>query len=125
MMENQDKSPDVVTKRDSGMSIGYFFLGALVGAGLALLLAPQSGEETQEEIRGKAKKIRTATEKRMRHTQGTLESQLGTVREDVRTRISIVRDAVESGRKAAEEARRELEVQFQNKTAGVNGGDSS
>ncbi len=124
-MENQDKSPDVVTKRDSGMSIGYFFLGALVGAGLALLLAPQSGEETQEEIRGKAKKIRTATEKRMRHTQGALESQLGTVREDVRTRISIVRDAVESGRKAAEEARRELEVQFQNKTAGVNGGDSS
>ena len=121
-MDNQDKSSDVVTKKDSGMSIGYFFLGAL---GLALLLAPQSGEETQEEIRGKANKIRTATEERMRHTQGTLESQLGTVQEDLRTRISIVRDAVESGRKAAEEARRELEVQFQNKTAGINGGGSS
>ena len=115
MMGNQDKSPDVVTKRDSGMSIGYFFLGAFVGAGLALLLAPQSGKESQEEIRGQAKKIRIATEEQMRQTQDTLGSQLDTMREDVRTRISIVRDAVESGRKAAEEARRELEVQFQKK----------
>ena len=124
-MENQDKSPNVVVKQDGGMSIGYFFLGALVGAGLAILLAPRSGEETQEKIRGKANKIRIATEGQVRKTHNTLESQLDTMREDVKTRISIVRDAVESGRQAAEEARRELEVQFQNKTAGINGSGSS
>ena len=59
-MRNQDDLPYIVVERDSGGSFGSFCLGALVGAGLALLFAPQSGEETQEEIRARAKKLRIA-----------------------------------------------------------------
>jgi gas vesicle protein len=35
-------------------TIASFFLGGLVGAGVALLVAPQSGKETREHIRGLA-----------------------------------------------------------------------
>ena len=45
---------------DSGATrpfLSGLLLGALVGAGLALLFAPQSGEETRRIIRRKAKRL--------------------------------------------------------------------
>ena len=59
-MRNQDDLPYIIVERDSGGGFGSFCLGALVGAGLALLFAPQTGEETQEEIRERARKLRIA-----------------------------------------------------------------
>ncbi len=56
-MRNQDDLPYILVERDSGGSFGSFFLGALVGAGLALLFAPQSGEETQDYIRARAQNL--------------------------------------------------------------------
>ena len=82
-MRNQDDLPYILVERDSGGSFGSFCLGALVGAGLALLFAPQSGEETQEEIRVRAQKLRAAAEERMREAQLTLEDRLENVREGV------------------------------------------
>ena len=40
-----DQVSYVVLERDRGGGFGTFLLGALVGAGLALLLAPKSGAE--------------------------------------------------------------------------------
>jgi gas vesicle protein len=39
-------------------------LGALIGAGVALLLAPQSGEETRRLLRRRAKKVAGAAQDR-------------------------------------------------------------
>ncbi len=50
-MRDHDETPYIVIEREGGGGLGSFILGALVGAGLALLFAPQSGEETQEEIK--------------------------------------------------------------------------
>ena len=36
---------------------GKFFLGALVGAGVALLLAPQSGSETRKQLKAKLSEL--------------------------------------------------------------------
>jgi gas vesicle protein len=60
-----------------------FLIGALVGAGLALLFAPQSGVETRRIIRRKARKL--ADEARERY-------------EDVKDRVR------EAGRRRGEEA---------------------
>ena len=121
-MRNQEDLPYIIVERDSGGSFGSFLLGALVGAGLALLFAPQSGEETQEEIRARAKKLRATAEERMREAQLTLEDRLEQVREGVESRVELVRDAVESGRAAAEEARTDLEAKFErSKTAAKAG----
>ena len=121
-MRNQEDLPYIVVERDSGGSFGSFCLGALVGAGLALLFAPQSGEETQEEIRARAKKLRAAAEERLREAQVTLEGRLENVREGVESRVELVRDAVESGRAAAQEARTDLEEKLERtKTAAKAG----
>jgi hypothetical protein len=40
----------IVIERDKGGSVSSFVIGALVGAGLALLFAPQSGAETQVDV---------------------------------------------------------------------------
>ncbi len=121
-MHNQEETPYILVERDRGVSFGSFCLGALVGAGLALLFAPQSGEETQEEIRARAKKLRAAAEERLREAQVTLEGRLENVREGVESRVELVRDAVESGRAAAQEARTDLEEKLERtKTAAKAG----
>jgi len=121
-MRNQDDLPYILVERDSGGSFGSFCLGALVGAGLALLFAPQSGEETQEEIRARAQKLRIAAEERMREVQVTLEDRLEHVREGVESHVELVRDAVESGRVAAEEARTDLEAKLERSKAAAKAG---
>ena len=121
-MRNQDDLPYILVERDSGGSFGSFCLGALVGAGLALLFAPQSGEETQEEIRARAQKLRLAAEERMREAQVTIEDRLENVREGVESRVELVRDAVESGRAAAEEARTDLEAKLERSKAAAKAG---
>lgn len=121
-MRNQDDLPYILVERDSGGSFGSFCLGALVGAGLALLFAPQSGEETQEEIRVGAQKLRAAAEERMREAQVTLEDRLENVREGVESHVELVRDAVESGRMAAEEARTDLEDKLERSKAAAKAG---
>ena len=121
-MRNQDETPYILVERDSGGGFGSFLLGALVGAGLALLFAPQSGEETQAEIRDRAQKLRIAAEERMREAQVTIEDRLEHVREGVESRVELVRDAVESGRAAAVEARTDLEAKLERtKTAAKEG----
>ena len=121
-MRNQDDLPYILVERDSGGSFGSFCLGALVGAGLALLFAPQSGEETQEEIRARAQKLRIAAEERMREVQVTLEDRLEHVRGGVESHVELVRDAVESGRVAAEEARTDLEAKLERSKAAAKAG---
>ncbi len=121
-MRNQDDLPYIIVERDSGGGFGSFFLGALVGAGLALLFAPQSGEETQEEIRERAQKLRIAAEERMREAQSTLEDRMDTVRDGVQTRVGLVKDAVETGREAAMEARGDLEERLERSKAAARAG---
>ncbi len=108
-----DDQPYFVIERDRGGSLGTFFLGALVGAGLALLFAPQTGEETQEEIKQRALRLKDAAEDRVRVAQKNLEGRLEAARDGIETRVESVKEAVEAGRRAALEARDELEVKLE------------
>ena len=102
--------------------MGSFILGALVGAGLALLFAPHSGEETQEEIKAHALKLKDAARDRVRDAQSSLEGRLATARGNVQARVESVRDAVDAGRKAAVDARGELEQKLQRSKAAYRAG---
>ena len=46
------------TAADVGMALGTFGVGLLVGAGIALLLAPKPGHELREDIREKLRRSR-------------------------------------------------------------------
>lgn len=111
----------VVYERERG-GVGSFLFGALVGAGLALLFAPKSGEETQAELRQRARQLRDAAEDRVREAQRTLEHRIDEAREGVESRVTHVRQAVESGRQAARDARGDLERRLEQSKAAYRAG---
>ena len=121
-MRDRDEAPYIVIERESGGGLGPFILGALVGAGIALLLAPQSGEETQEEIKARARKFKETAQERAREVQHDLEDRLAVARENLQARVESVREAVDSGRQAALEAREELERKLERSKAAYRAG---
>jgi gas vesicle protein len=59
-MIDRDEQAVVIERRGggAGSGIALFLLGAAVGAGVALLFAPQSGEETRAQLRRGARKMK-------------------------------------------------------------------
>lgn len=121
-MGDRQDIPTVVIERDSGPSVGSFLIGALLGAGVALLLAPRSGQETQEELRTRARELRGRAEERVRDASRQLEGRLDEAREGLQARAERVRDAVDSGRQAAVDARHELEDKLERSKAAYKAG---
>lgn len=118
----REGEPYIVIERDRSGGFGSFIMGALVGAGLALLLAPQSGEETQEEIKKQARRFRVQAAERVRAAHEELESRLDQARSGVQSRAEGLRDAVESGRQAAREARTDIERSLEQSKAKYRAG---
>ena len=90
-----------------------FVWGALLGAGVALLLAPRSGQETQEEIRRTATRLRTGVEDRVTYARDSVTGAVTRTRDRVQGRVDGVRDAIETraerARRVARDARSEIE----------------
>ncbi len=120
MREREDGAYIVVERQGSG--VGPFLIGALLGAGAALLFAPRSGEETRREIEERATKLREAAGERVREVQEDLEDRIDHARAGVRERVDSVRGAVESGRRAAVEARDELEEKLERSKSAYRAG---
>lgn len=59
-MSDRDEQAVVIERRGggAGSGIALFLLGAAVGAGVALLFAPQSGDETRAQLRRGARKMK-------------------------------------------------------------------
>jgi gas vesicle protein len=118
-MRDYDEVPYVVIERH-GSGAAPFLWGVIVGAGIALLLAPRSGAETQEEIRQRVRRVRDAAEDRVTgardtvtgavtRTRDRIQDRIDSVRGAVETRTEQARDALDAGRRAARDARSELE----------------
>lgn len=104
---------------DFGAFVSGFMIGGLVGAAVALLLAPQSGEETRMQIREKGIELRdqveqTATDARARAEEiaqqarqraEKVQERGQVVLEEQKTRIE---QAIEAGKNAARRKRTEL-----------------
>jgi gas vesicle protein len=104
----------------SGGGVLPFLVGLTVGAGMALLFAPQSGEETRRDIvrRGRRAKLRARemaddfrdkAEDTYRDARARVEEGLDSAREAVGRGRQRVKGAVGSGRSAAHNAREDLE----------------
>ncbi|CAA9370814.1 MAG: hypothetical protein AVDCRST_MAG68-5741, partial [uncultured Gemmatimonadetes bacterium] len=94
MREYDDLPYIVIERRGDG---GAFLLGALVGAGVALLLAPRAGAEVRGEF------VRAAL-----GVRGALGDRVEGVRGAVDARREQARSAVHTGREAARDARADL-----------------
>lgn len=100
---------------DRGFSpgaVGLAFLsGALIGAAAAFLLAPQSGQETREQLRGYARK----TEDNLRDLAGkateALDQAVEKGREVLQEKKSILTEAFDAGRDAMRRERERLSAE--------------
>lgn len=64
---------------------GKFFLGALVGAGVALLLAPQSGSETRKQLKAKLSELlNKVKEIDVKEVREDLERKINQIKEDLK-----------------------------------------
>lgn len=108
----------VIEKRDAG--IGSFIMGLLAGAGIALLFAPRSGEDTRRGLQRSARRVQDQAQTLMTDVTDSVGQTVQDARFRVETRIDAARDAVDlkrrqvtnavdAGRSAAQQARIELE----------------
>ena len=90
-----------------------FLLGTVVGAAAALLLAPQTGEETREVIRERGIELQG----RMGQTTEEARSRAADAQDRSRTLLaeqkSRLQDAIDQGKEAAQQKRDELTARFQ------------
>ena len=119
--DDEDYYPEpyvIIEKQEIG--IGPFLLGIALGAGVALLFAPQSGQETRRGIARSARRAQDAAQDFVEDVSGTVADKFKEVRTTVEERIEATIDAVDerkrrvtnafhAGRAAAREARGELE----------------
>lgn len=120
----------IIEKREPG--VGPLLLGIALGAGVALLLAPQSGEETRREIARRARRAQDAAQDFVGEVSGTVADKFQEVRASVEERIEATLDAVDdkkrrvsnafhAGRAAARDARGELEQRIAESKAAYKG----
>jgi gas vesicle protein len=64
-MRRKQRSEVVYVERGGDASAKWLFWGSLLGAGLALLYAPSSGEETRRNLQRKLWKLRAMTEEKL------------------------------------------------------------
>jgi gas vesicle protein len=114
-----DDDPYVVIEKHSG-GVSTFLIGLAVGAGLALLFAPQSGVETRRRIARTARRAQQAAADAVGDVTDRVTETFDTARARVAERIDEAREAIEvkvghveqavvAGREAARQARTDLE----------------
>jgi len=116
----------IVERREAG--VGPLILGLALGAGVALLLAPQSGEETRRIIARRARRAQDAAQELVEDMSGVVAEKFHDVRDRVEDGIEATLDAVDAkkrqvanafdaGRAAARQSRGELESRIAEKKA--------
>ncbi len=76
-----EKPREVVYVERNDSSARWLFWGALLGAGLALLYAPRSGEETRRTLQRRLRRLRAATEERIDELVERFSSRRDTARD--------------------------------------------
>jgi gas vesicle protein len=131
-----DDEPYVVIEKQSG-TLSNFFLGIAIGAGLALLFAPQSGVQTRRGLQRRARRAQRAARQVATEVTDTVtntfqdarrrvEDKIDTARQAIEVKKEQVHRAMEAGRAAAQQAREELERRIaETKAAYQTSGDAA
>ncbi len=91
---------------DRGCSTGSvflaFLLGGVVGAGVALLMSPQSGTETRDKIRDIAEDVKKKATEYAGEAKDKLSTTVEQGKDFVEEKKSLIATAVEAGKEAYE-----------------------
>jgi gas vesicle protein len=130
-----DDEPYLIIEKNSG-SVGSFLVGLAVGAGIALLLAPKSGEETRRDIARQARQARDRARdladdasrhvsRRNTEARDAVTQRVDRARQAVDLKRRQVERAVEAGRAAAQQARADLERRIAQTKAAYQAGTTA
>lgn len=85
-----------------------FVTGGLLGAVAALLLAPQSGRQSQEQLRGYAQRAEEGVHELADKATEVVDQALDKGREFITDKQAVLAEAVETGRTAMQRERERL-----------------
>ena len=88
-----------------GIALLAFLSGAALGATAALLLAPQSGRKTREQLKGYARKAEHTLREAATEAGQRFEEAVNEGKEYVEARKSVLREAFDAGREAMKRER--------------------
>jgi len=83
-MKNTNQEYEEQKTNTAGPVVAGIVLGSLAGAGVALLLAPQSGKETRAQIQQKTMELRDRTSETMDEAIAEVKSKTNQLTADVR-----------------------------------------
>lgn len=83
-----------------GSLVISFFLGGLIGAGIALLLAPRTGKETREKIKGLAGEVKEKVEEVVEEIKEKVGETIEKGKDLYEEKKSILSTAIEAGKEA-------------------------
>jgi len=89
-MRGRDDREVIIVEQDRASGVGLFLLGAALGAGLALLMAPASGEETRDRLRREARRLKSSAEDAF----DDFKEHFDDFKEDVEEKVEDVKDSV-------------------------------
>lgn len=97
---------------DRGCSLGVvglaFVTGGLAGAAVALLMAPQSGRESREQVRGYARRAEEQVHELADKATDFMDKAVDKGQEFVQEKKMVLAEAVEAGRTAMQRERARL-----------------
>lgn len=79
-------------------------IGGLAGAAMALLLAPQSGRESREQLRGYARRTEDNIHELAETATQVLDQTVDKGRDFIKDKKAVLTDAVKAGRAASQQA---------------------
>ncbi len=86
----------------AGSVVLSFFIGGLIGAGIALLVAPKSGVETRKQIKEFAEEAKDKAETYIGKVKEKASAAVEKGKEFIEKEKSIIKSAVDAGKEAFE-----------------------
>ena len=99
-----------MNRQDSGFCAGQillsFFIGGLIGAGIAILTAPKTGEETRKMMKEFAEEAKEKAEDCIDQVKGVATTYFEKGKDFIEKENNIITKTIEAGRKAYEKRSR-------------------
>ena len=92
----------------AGSILMSFFVGGLVGAGIALLVAPKSGRETRQQLKELAEDVKQKAEGYIEQMKEQVSTVVEKGKDLLEEQKSILVSAVEAGKEAYEKEKEKL-----------------
>lgn len=116
-----------MSQRDGGAVTAVFVLGALFGAGVALVLAPKTGPDLRKDVRKRGKRIRKDAGKQFEKATESIRETGNDWREDAEERLgalgeeisAAVEEGVRSIRETAAEELKGIEKRLNRRKRGL------